>query len=192
MLSSQTILYLAAFACLTPRCGAAQRTDLVQRLEHLGSLPRIAPDLKQRVIASLPKDGEVISLSAENCKKLQSVLPVVNLYGRGEDYLFKVVESPQARVAIHARFVVLVTDTALRLLTPSQLQALVAHEIGHDYVWEEYQEAQNRHDWRRVRELELFCDAVAVYTLISIGVPSSTLIDALRTMAASDERNGFT
>jgi len=192
MLSSHAVLYLAAFASLTRLCGAVEPADLVEQLKHLGALPRIDPDLKQRVIASLPREGEVKSLSAEFRKKLDSVAPVLNLHGPNPDYLFRVVESPQARVAIHARFVMLVTDTALRLLTSRQLQALVAHEIGHDYVWEEYQEAQNRHDWRRVRELELFCDAVAVYTLISIGVPSSTLIDALRTMAASDERNGFT
>ena len=68
---------------------------------------------------------------------------MLKLHGRDTDYLFKVVESPQARIAIHARFVVLITDTALRLLTPSQLQALVAHEIGHEYVWEEYEEACN-------------------------------------------------
>jgi hypothetical protein len=165
MLSSHTILYLAAFACLTRPCGAAEPDDLIEKLEHLGPLPRIAADLKQRVIASLPRECEVKWLSAEYRTKLMSVASGVNLHGPDTDYLFKVVESPQARVAIHARFVVLVTDTALRLLTSSQLQALVAHEIGHDYVWEEYEEARNRHDWRRVRELELFCDAVAVYTL---------------------------
>jgi Zn-dependent protease with chaperone function len=86
---------------------------------------------------------------------------------------------------------VLVTNTALRLLTPGQLQAVVAHEIGHEYVWEEYEDARNRHDWRRVRELELFCDAVAIKTLIRIGTPPSALIDALRTMIASDKRNGI-
>lgn len=191
MLSSQTIISLAAFACLTPHCGAADRADLVEQLQHLRPLPRMAPALKQSIIASLPRDGEVKSLTTENRRKIQSVLPVLSLHGRQTDYLFKVVESPQARVAIHARFVVLVTDTALRLLTSDQLQALVAHEIGHDYVWEEYEDARDRHDWRRVRELELFCDAVAVYTLTRIGVPPSTLIDALRTMVASDERNGF-
>jgi hypothetical protein len=191
MLSSHTILYLAASACLIRPCGAAEPADLVEQLKHLGPLPRIAPDLKQRVIASLPREGEVKALSTEYRKKLQSVAPVLNLHGRDTDYVLKVVKSPQARVAIHARFVVLVTDTALRLLTSSQVQALVAHEIGHDYVWEEYEEARNRHDWRRVRELELFCDAVAVYTLIRIGIPPSTLIDALRTIVASDERNGF-
>ena len=137
MLSSHTILYLAAFACLTFPCVRAGPADLVEQLEHLGPVPPIDPDLKQRVIASLPTEGEVKALSMEYRKKLNSVTAVLNLHGRDTDYVLKVVESAQARVAIHARFVLLVTNTALRLLNSSQLQALVAHEIGHDYVWDE-------------------------------------------------------
>jgi hypothetical protein len=75
MLSSHTILYLAASACLIRPCGAAEPADLVEQLKHLGPLPRIAPDLKQRVTASLPREGEVKALSAEYRKKLQSVAP---------------------------------------------------------------------------------------------------------------------
>jgi hypothetical protein len=192
MLSSHTILTLTTFACLIHPCVAAEPcADLVEQLHHLGPLPRIAPDFKRRVIASLPRKGEVKALSPGDRKKLESVAPVLKLHGRETDYLFKVVESPQARIAIHAHFVVLVTDTALRLLTPSQLQALVGHEVGHEYVWEEYEDAWTRKDWRRVRELELFCDAVSVNSLVRTGAPPSALIDALRTMTASDERNGF-
>lgn len=191
MLSSQTIVYIAAITCMARPCVAAEPADLVYQVEHLGPLPQIPSDIKQRVIASLPTEGEVKSLSPEYCNKLESVAAVVNLHGHRSDYLFKVVRSPQARIAIHAGFVVLVTDTALRLLTSSQLRALVAHEIGHRYVWEGYEEARKRHNCHRVRELELFCDAVAVYTLIKVGVPPSALIDALRKIAASDERNGF-
>jgi hypothetical protein len=192
MPSSHTILYLAAFFCLTrPSTAAEPYDDLIEQINHLGPLPRIDPDLKRRVIASLPREGEVKAPSPAHRKKLESVIPVLKLYGRDTDYLFKVVESPQARVAIYARFVVLVTDTALRLLTPSQLQAAVAHEIGHEYVWEEYEDARNRKDWHRIRELELFCDAVALETLVKAGTPPSALMDALLIMTSSNERNGF-
>ena len=192
MLSNHTILSFAAFACLMHPCVAAEpHADLLEKLNRLSPLPRIAPDIKQSVIASLPTEGEVRTLTPADHSKLESVALVLKLHGRDADYLFKVVESSQARVAIHGRFVVLVTDTALRLLTRSQLQALVAHEIGHEYVWEEYEDARKRNDWRRVRELELFCDGVAVQTLVRIGAASSSLIDALRIMTASDQRNGF-
>ena len=192
MLSSHTILSFATFACLIHPCVAAEpRADLLEKLNRLSPLPRIAPDFKQSVIASLPTEGEVRTLNSADLRKIESVAVVLKLHGRDADYLFKVVESPQARIAIHARFVVLVTDTALRLLTQSQLQALVAHEIGHEYVWEEYEDARKRNDWHRVRELELFCDGVALQTLVRIGAASSSLIDALRIMTASDQHKGF-
>jgi hypothetical protein len=192
MLSSHTILALAASACLVHPCVAAEPyADLLEKLNRLGPLPRIAPDLRERVIASLPREGEVRALTPEQRKKLASVAPVLKVHGRFADYLFKVVESPQARLAIYARLVVLVTDTALRLLTAGQLQALVAHEIGHEYVWEEYEDARKKNDWHCVRELELFCDGVALQTLVRMGASSSALIDALRIMQASDQRNGL-
>ncbi len=192
MLSSQTILTAAVFVCLTRSCIASEpRADLWQRLEHLSLLPRIDPEFRERVLVSLPTEGEVRSLAPEDRRKLESVAPVLKLHGRDTDYIFKVVESPQARIAIHARFVLLITYTALRLLTPTQLQALVAHEIGHEYVWEEYDDACKTTDWLRVRELELFCDGVAVQTLLRIGAPPSSLIDALRIVTASNQRNGL-
>jgi hypothetical protein len=55
-----------------------------------------------------------------------------------------VVESRQAGLAIYARSVVLITDTALRVLTATQLQAPVAHEIGHEYVWDEFEARARR------------------------------------------------
>ena len=64
MLSSHTILTLAAFACLIRslhRCRA--NADLLQQLNTLGPLPRIAPDFRERVIASLPNEGEVQALT---------------------------------------------------------------------------------------------------------------------------------
>src|SRR5947208_2994584 len=134
MLWSHTILTLAASACLIYPCVAAEPyADLLEKLNRLGPLPRISSDLRERVIASLPKDGEVRALTPKQRKKIESVAPILKAHGRYPDYLFKVVESPQARIAIHARFVVLITDTALRLLSEDQLQALVAHEIGHEY-----------------------------------------------------------
>jgi predicted Zn-dependent protease len=192
MASNQPILTLAAAASLINVCFASDlHGNVLERLNNLEPLPPISAELREKVIASLPKEGEIRMLRPDWRQKLASVETVLKVHGRESDYVFKVVDSPQARVAIHARFVVLVTGTALRLLTFSQLQALVAHEIGHDYVWEEYDEAGKRNDWTRLRELELFCDTVAISTLIRIGISPSALIDALRIMEASDRRNGI-
>jgi predicted SprT family Zn-dependent metalloprotease len=58
-------------------------------------------------------------------------------------------------VGLHARSVVLISQRALHLLNADVLQAVVAHEIGHEYVWDEYQAALERKDARRLQELAL-------------------------------------
>ena len=163
----------------------------IERLDRLAAPPRLSAELKARIAASLPKEGEVKTLSAMQREKLEAVAPVLKAHGREDDYLLKVVESRQTRVAIYARSVVLITETALRVLSPTQLQALVAHEIGHEYVWDEFEEARKKGDYARLRELELVCDGVAVLTLHRIGVPASALIDGLLALTNSNRLNGL-
>lgn len=38
-------------------------------------------------------------------------------------------------------------------LARDELQAIIAHELGHEYVWTEYNDASNRSDANRMREL---------------------------------------
>jgi hypothetical protein len=81
-------------------------------------------------------------------------------------------------VAIHARTVILISRPALELLSPAELRALVAHESGHEYVWEEHARATARREKRRLRDLELVCDVIAVMTLRAIGEAPSSLVTA--------------
>ena len=46
-------------------------------------------------------------------------------------------------------------------LSAAELQATAAHEIGHEYVWTEWNRAQQYADQERLKELELVCDAIA-------------------------------
>ncbi len=77
---------------------------------------------------------------------------------------------PQAWTGLYERAVLLISLPALTLVTADELQALVAHEIGHEYVWQQYADAKSRKDAKRLRELELVCDAIAVRTLVHEGV----------------------
>jgi ferric-dicitrate binding protein FerR (iron transport regulator) len=82
-------------------------------------------------------------------------------------------------VAIHARTVILISRPALELLSPAELRALVAHESGHEYVWEEHARATARREKRRLRDLELVCDVIAVMTLRAIGEAPTSLVTAI-------------
>jgi hypothetical protein len=62
----------------------------------------------------------------------------------------------------------------LLILNQQQLQAVVAHEAAHDFVWGKWEAARAAKDRRSLHELELICDGVAIVTLHSIkGDPSA-------------------
>jgi hypothetical protein len=70
----------------------------------------------------------------------------------------KLIDVPQAAVALHQRAVLLISRPALRVVATSELQALVAHEISHDYFWREFEDMFARGDRNGLQELELRCD----------------------------------
>lgn len=81
--------------------------------------------------------------------------------------------------SLYARVAVLVSEVALSLLEPAELQAAVAHEIAHEYVWAEHEAAKKSGDHRRLQDLELMCDAIAVVMLRRVDVEVSALTMAI-------------
>ena len=136
----------------------------------------ITTEMKTRVLASLPVEGEVRSSNTTARRKLAAVAPVLRLHGRDAIYEVKVIDVPQAFFGLHARTVVLISETALSLLDAEEVQAHVAHEVGHEYVWSQYQLARHRRESLLLQELELFCDGVAIVTLRQTGVDPARLI----------------
>ena len=86
---------------------------------------------------SLPAEGRVTKLKESQQRKLDSLGVVLQLHQRQSVYEFAVFESapkPFAFIGLHQRAVLLISDVALDLLETPELQASVAHEIGHEYV----------------------------------------------------------
>jgi hypothetical protein len=157
------------------------RHDAAGVLEQLEAVRPVPVTLAERqlVLATLPAEGEVTGLNAVQQRKLAAVRRVLELHGREGVYVVKVIELPQAFVGLHARAVVLVSRTALDLLGPEELQALVAHEIGHEYFWGEYFRARRDDDRPALRKLELLCDGFAIVTLRRAGTDPAHLFSAL-------------
>ena len=65
------------------------------------------------------------------------------------------------------------------MLSSPEVEALAAHEIGHEYVWAEYERAIRLGDRDRTKELELMCDAIAIATLHRLGLDPSRLMSGL-------------
>ena len=136
----------------------------------------VSPDQKARTLASLPRQGEITDLDAASRRKLASLGPVLRANGHELAYHIKVIDVPQVRIGLYARTVVLISEAALTLLEPEELQAHVAHEIGHDYVWVDHAHATARRDSRRLKDLELLCDAIAIVTVHGLGMDPSRLM----------------
>ena len=83
-------------------------------------------------------------------------------------------------VALHARAIILVSEPALTLLDADELQASVAHEVGHEYVWTERERAFKLADRSRLKDLELVCDAIAIVTLHGLGMDVSRLMTGVQ------------
>jgi hypothetical protein len=133
------------------------------------------------VLATLPPEGDVPDpqLNPVQRHKLAALQRVLELHGRDTVYVVKVIQLRRAAVALHARTVVLVTEPALDLLDAEELQAVVAHEVGHEYFWNEYEQARRDDDRAALRTLELLCDGVAIVTLRRAGANPARLTSAI-------------
>jgi len=138
-------------------------------------------DYKASVLNSLPKEGRITKFKEPQLRKLASLDTILRLHKRGSVYEYVVFEAlpvPFAFIGLNHRVALLISDAALDLLDVEELQATVAHEIGHEYVWAEYLEAEKRNDERRIRELELICDGIAILTLRRAGLNPAPLLTA--------------
>ncbi len=148
----------------------------------------VSDEEKQLILATLPRSGRVFAPNAAARRKLARLHQILRLHDRESVYEPVVIDVPQAFLGLHARAVLLVSETALKLLTAEELQALVAHEIGHEYVWEQYDRAKTRGDLDSLRDLETWCDVFAVLTLRRAGIPPSRLASGLQKLTTFNAR----
>jgi hypothetical protein len=161
---------------------SVQHADFDALLRQLRQ-PAPSPADRAMVIRNLPKQGE-LTPTRQEATKLEALQPVLALHGREQDMEFRLVTvGGLALAALHARTVPLMTREALTLLDRDELQAVIAHELGHDYIWNEYEEARQQGNHRLLQELELRCDVVAVMTMERLRVDSERLLSAATKLA---------
>ena len=136
----------------------------------------VAAHDKARILASLSSEGQVTNLDAASLRKLATLNPLLRAIGRETAFEIRVIDAPLARIGLYERTLVLISKTALTLLEAEELQAQVAHESGHEYVRVDEDSASARKDGRRLKDLELLCDAIAIATLQGLEVDPSRLM----------------
>jgi len=131
------------------------------------------------LLASLPGRGEVRILNDGQKRKLSELDALLALHARKDVYVVKVIDVPQAWTGLYGREVLLISVPLLKLVSSGELQALVAHEIGHEYTWTAWKSAQAAGHKEQMHEIELTCDAIAFVTLQELGEDPKLLISAL-------------
>jgi hypothetical protein len=183
-------LVAAAVVANVTTSGATARhndTDLQIAIEWLREtsehLTQAAPivSVAERVaaLAALPVNGELLPDERE-ARKFTDIYEFLHSAEPDENFVLKLVDVPYAAVRIYARFILLISRPAVRVLTSEQLKALVAHELAHRHFWTEYYSAQARSAVKELIYLELRCDAIAIVTLDRLSIPPQSLSSALR------------
>ena len=145
---------------------------------------QISTELKTKLIAKFPKQ-DVVSPSGQGRDKLAALEPVLQYYGRCSVIELKVIRMDRPRVLFLAGAAVVISEKALDLLTASELQPVIAHELGHEYFWDEWQHARLNQQYSKMQEIELLCDAMAVITMNQLALDPSHYISAISKMTKS-------
>ena len=197
-------LVMLLLISVAPCVGAKNRGDGIMR-EALRAFnetdwsvppPGIGVDRYRAVVASLPADGRLEPEDGDEDKL--GGLRVLTGDGKRAPVEVVVADLPCACIYLYARAALIISGHALKLLSPEELLASVAHELGHEYYWSEYYAARERNDWRTLQKLEFLADGFAVWLLMRTGSDPESLLKGVQKLmrfnlghgqTAADSRN---
>jgi hypothetical protein len=158
--------------------GGAEAVKAIARLGDL-SPAAIRESLKQmRQPAYLPGPARVNKIveaqhlpiaESKRVDQLKAALQPVLDYHRRSQMPIYVLWSDQPKARLVDRSVIIITNRLMISATDEEIRGIVAHELAHEYMWDEHIRAREAKNGKLTRECELFCDAVAAFTLKEIG-----------------------
>lgn len=141
-------------------------------------LPKVSEAHKADVLARIAKSNEA-EVTDKMKGKLAALEPVLRYHERDSAIEIKVIKAREAFIRIQGRAVILISEPALNLLPTPELQAVVAHELGHEYFWVAFMDARQQKNYELMREIELRCDGIAVIALLQLRLDPAKLVSAL-------------
>lgn len=160
--------------------------------EYLLSLrpAAVSTEKRGRALASLRKEDLIVP-SAPRQAKLDALHPVLKYLDRDAVVEIKILRLGVAWAGFLDGAAVLVSEGAIDLLTADELQAVVAHELAHEYFAAEYGAARDAKRYDTVREIELRCDAISIVTMKRLGLDPAVLLSAVAKLTRFNDRRGF-
>jgi peptidase M48-like protein len=159
------------------------------------SLKRLRPAAvsaarRARSLAMVRKE-DMIEPSFARQAKLDALRPVLEYLERDTVVEIKILRLKLAWAGFLEGAAILVSEEAIDLLTAEELQAVVAHELAHEYFSDEYEAARKNRRYDTVREIELRCDAISIVTMKGLRLDSDALLSGVARLTAFNERRGF-
>jgi Zn-dependent protease with chaperone function len=196
MLKQITLAAIFALGLSTAIAGQTiKKTETERALARLGDL---APDAARRrlnemrpapyqpgpvLINAIVKRQNETVISGERVERLKAALqPVLAYHERDGKLPIFVVRSEQPKARFAERAAIIITTRLMLITNEAELRGIVAHELAHEYLWDERARAFEEKDESLLREIELFCDAVAAITLKEIGDDPACYARALERM----------
>ena len=160
-------------------------SDIDSTLRGLRKIP-LSSEERDLTRAMLHREKTLAPTAAE-VKKLETLNAVLIYHERDHMFDIEVIDVPQAFIGLRARVILVISRPALKLLTASELQALTAHELGHEFLWATRDEIP---PGRARQELELKCDGIAALTLLTLGLDPMRVVGAAKKLERFNERSG--
>ena len=160
--------------------------DVHDALGAIRPAPLSAED-RARALLTLPGKGDLIPRESE-VGRLARLQPILAFHDRRDAVIIKIVDVPRAAVGLHARSILLLSRPAIELLSAGELEGIVAHEMGHDFFWHDYDDARDRRDSSALQTIELKCDGIAVLTMRRLGIDPVLVESAVRALARFNVR----
>jgi hypothetical protein len=159
--------------------------DIDSTLRGLRKTP-LSSEERDLTRAMLHLEKPLVPTAAE-VKKLDALKPILIYHERDHAFDIDLLDVPQAFIGLRARVILVVSRPAIKVLTASELQALAAHELGHELLWATRDEIP---PGRARQELELKCDGIAALTLLTLGLEPMRVVEAAKKLANFNQQFG--
>jgi len=160
-------------------------SDIDSTLRRLRTIP-LSSEERDLTRAMLHLEKALVPTAAE-VKKLETLNAVLIYHERDHAFDIDLVDVPQGFIGLRARVILVISRPTLKILTASELQALTAHELGHEFLWATRDEIP---PGRARQELELKCDGIAALTLLTLGLDPTRVVEAAKKLQNFNQRFG--
>ncbi len=148
------------------RLGDLARPALRKKLKQMRPLTHLPDAL---LLDKIIKAQRLPIVSGKRVDQLKTALQPVLAYHLRAQMPIIVVFSDQPQAILVDSVALVITTRLMNIASAAEIRGIVAHELAHEYIRDEHKRARAAKNGSLLREGELFCDAVAAFTLKEIG-----------------------